>query len=154
MSRAQRLGLLALAIAVAVAAFLIVGTGGEDDDESAQTSTTPAAGTAQQAPTGTAPSAKPAPEPAVERVVLKGFAPVGGVKPIEAAKGDTVRFVVASDVADEIHLHGYDLYRDAAPGRPARFAIKADIEGVFDIESHQAEDAGNDALIAKLVVEP
>jgi hypothetical protein len=79
---------------------------------------------------------------------------VGGVKRIEAAKGDTVRFVVTADAADEIHLHGYDLYRDVAPGKPARFVVKADIEGVFDIESHEAEHSGKDALIAKLVVEP
>ena len=153
MSRSQRLGLLALAVAVAVAAFLIVGTGG-DDDEEATTTTSPAADTAQDAPTGTAPSAPPPPEPTVERVRLKDFVPVGGVKRIEAAKGDTVRFVVSADAADEIHLHGYDLYRDTAPGKPARFGFKANIEGVFDIESHEAEHSGKDALIAKLVVEP
>ena len=153
MSRAQRLGLLALAVAVAAAAFVIVGTGGSDDDETGTSSTAPVADTAQS-PTGTAPSAPPPPGPTVERVRLKDLAPVGGVRRIEAAKGDTVRFEVTADADDEIHLHGYDLYREVTPGKPARFVIKADIEGVFDIESHEAEHSGKDALIAKLVVEP
>ena len=76
------------------------------------------------------------------------------MKEIEAAKGDTVQIAVAVDHADEIHLHGYDLTRKAAPGKPARFRLPGDIEGIFDLESHEAEHAGNDALVAKLVVEP
>ena len=65
-----------------------------------------------------------------------------------------MRLVVSSDGSDEIHLHGYDITRNAAPGKPARFRFKADIEGVFEIESHTAEDAGREPLIARLVVEP
>ena len=53
-----------------------------------------------------------------------------------------MRIVVSSDAADEIHLHGYDIEKNAAPGTPARFNFKANIEGVFEIESHAAEDAG------------
>ena len=38
--------------------------------------------------------------------------------------------------------------------KPARFSFKADLEGVFEIESHAAEDAGQEPLIANLVVNP
>ena len=48
----------------------------------------------------------------------------------------------------------WDVEQDAAPGKPARFSFPATIEGVFEIESHEAEHAGKDALIARLVVEP
>ena len=65
-----------------------------------------------------------------------------------------MRFVVISDAADDIHLHGYDIEKKVAPGQPARFRVKADLEGVFEIESHIAEDAGREPLIARLVVEP
>ena len=73
---------------------------------------------------------------------------------IETKAGNTVRFVVISDAADDIHLHGYDIEKEASPGKPARFRVKADLEGVFEIESHIAEDAGREPLIARLVVEP
>jgi len=62
--------------------------------------------------------------------------------------------VVISDAPDDIHLHGYDIEKETAPGKPARFRIEADLEGVFEIESHVAEDAGREPLIARLVVEP
>ena len=41
-----------------------------------------------------------------------------------------------------------------APGRPARFRFRADAEGAFEIESHVAQDAGRDPLVARLVVSP
>lgn len=44
--------------------------------------------------------------------------------------------------------------REAAPGQPARFRFKANAKGAFEIESHVAEDAGLDALVAPLVASP
>jgi hypothetical protein len=41
---------------------------------------------------------------------------------------------VRSDVADHVHLHGYDLMRDVAPGAPAQLVFTADIPGRFEIE--------------------
>ena len=40
------------------------------------------------------------------------------------------------------------------PGAPARFNFTADAEGVFELESHTAEDAGLEPLVARLVVNP
>jgi FtsP/CotA-like multicopper oxidase with cupredoxin domain len=152
MSKGGRWGLVGLAVAVAVAAFLIARPG-DDDGESGQ-----AAGTATEtvtAPTATAPSApEPPPDgPDPTTIELTGSAVEEAVD-IAVAKGDEVRLIVRSDAPDEIHVHGYDISRDAAPGSPARFAFPATIEGVFEIESHEAEHAGLDALIARLVVEP
>ena len=96
----------------------------------------------------------PPPEPAVTRIRIKGGQVVGGAKRIEASTGDTVRIVVASDAPDELHLHGYDITVNSAPGQPARFQFKANLEGVFELESHVAEDAGRNPLVAQLVVQP
>ena len=85
---------------------------------------------------------------------MTGHAVEGGAAKIEVTKGQIVRFVVTSDAPDDIHVHGYDIERSAAPGKPARFSFKADIEGIFEIESHEAEHEGKDAVIAELVVEP
>jgi FtsP/CotA-like multicopper oxidase with cupredoxin domain len=154
MSKAGRLGLLALALVVAVLAFVVLKPG--DDDE--KVDGTPAAQTAKS-PTATSPSAQEPPTDGPDAVpsrtiTLTKHAANGGAPEIKAAKGQTVRFVVTSDAPDEIHVHGYDIEREVAPGEPARFSFKADIEGIFEIESHEAEHAGEDALIAKLVVEP
>jgi hypothetical protein len=146
MSRNQRLGLVALALAVAVAAFVLARPDDEDEGGGARTATT-------QAQTDSAPTATteaPEPRPATERVRIRGGEVVGGARKITVTKGELVRIEVTSDRADEIHLHGYDITRDVAPGRPARFRLKAENEGVFELEAH---DLGH-VKIASLVVEP
>ena len=154
MSRNQRIALLAAAVAVVVAAIVIAGGGDDDEDESTRT-TPPAADTATGgSPTATTPAAPEPARPDVQKITLRDFKPVGGVREIEAAKGDTVQIAVTVDHEDELHLHGYDLTREAAPGKPARFRFRAGIEGIFELESHEAEHAGEEAVVAKLVVRP
>ena len=156
MSRAGRLGLIALAAIVVVVAFVVASPG--DDDDGGQASNTPAQ-TTESPPTATAPSA-PEPPPdgpdraRVVRLELTGHAVEGGVKSVEVAKGERVRFDVISDEADDIHVHGYDIEQPVGPGTPTTFTFRADIEGIFEVESHQAEHVGKDPLIARLVVEP
>jgi hypothetical protein len=152
MSRNQRIGLVVAAVAVAVVAFLIARPGDDDDDGSERAAQTAPPAERESGATETQPSA-PA-EAEVSRIRVRDGSVVGGVQRVQANKGDTVRIVVTSNAPDEIHLHGYDIYEDAAAGKPARFVFRADIEGVFEIESHVAEDAGRDPLLARLVVEP
>ena len=86
---------------------------------------------------------------------------VEGTVPADVVDGDEVVLLPGSyllgtsdvEITDDIHVHGYDLERSVAPGAPARFVFPADIEGVFEIESHEAEHHGQDALIARLVVD-
>ena len=150
MSRGQRLGLIALAVAVAAVAFVVA----RPDDEEEKPAT-PAADTApgERSGTGEEPTATAEPRPE-QRIRLHAHRASGGVRRIAAKKGELVRLVVESDAADEIHLHGYDLTRKTRPAEPARFSFRADIEGIFEIESHEAEHEGIDPLIARLVVEP
>ena len=155
MSRNQRIGLIVAALVVAVVAFLIASPGGEDEpgEQAARTTTT----TTQEetAPAETeAEEPAPPPEPEVTRVRIRGGEVVGGAPDITVKNGDVVRIVVTSDAPDDIHLHGYDIEKQAAPGQPARFEVKADLEGSFEMESHVAEDAGRDPLVARLNVEP
>jgi hypothetical protein len=60
-----------------------------------------------------------------------------------------VRLRVVSDVADEIHLHGYDLKKDVPAGGSVTFSFTADIEGVFEVELE-----GRGEQIAQLTVRP
>jgi hypothetical protein len=161
MSRNQRVALVVAALAVAVVAFLIARPGGDDEAEPSdattpgQTDTETGTGDDSAEPQPTTETESPAPpKPKVTRIQIKSGTVAGGAKTIEVAKGDAVRIVVSADAPDEIHLHGYDITRNAAPGQPARFRFKANAEGAFEMESHTAEDAGLDPLVARLVVTP
>jgi hypothetical protein len=83
------------------------------------------------------------------RVTIRGGRPVGGIVRAEATKGESVVLVVRSDVADHIHVHGYDLISDVGPGRPARMQFRASLTGRFEIE---LEDQA--LQIAQLTVVP
>jgi hypothetical protein len=48
-----------------------------------------------------------------------------------------VRLVVTSDVADEIHVHGYELEKALTPGDPATLEFMADQSGLFEVELHE-----------------
>ena len=48
--------------------------------------------------------------------------------------GANVRIQVTSDVADEVHLHGYDKKVNVTPGAPATLAFNANIPGEFEVE--------------------
>ena len=48
--------------------------------------------------------------------------------------GEPVVIKVTSDVADEIHVHGYDKKADAGPGLVATITFVADKPGIFEVE--------------------
>ncbi len=81
--------------------------------------------------------------PSVEGVVIEvtiADGEVTGPARPSVAVGETVTIVVTSDVADELHVHGYDLFVTLAPGTPAELEFTADIPGIFEVElegSHQ-----------------
>jgi hypothetical protein len=117
------------------------------DDESAPTAATaPTATTTTQetttevttsVETTTEESTTTEPDDQTQRIVVEVDAnaePVGGIKQAQVTQDDRVELLVRSAVADEIHLHGYNLSQDVAPGQPARITFRADIAGVFEAE--------------------
>lgn len=66
---------------------------------------------------------------------------------VKARIGDTVEIIVTSDVAEEVHLHGYDIVADLEPGSATTMRFVADIPGIFEVEM---ENSG--ALIFELEV--
>jgi hypothetical protein len=117
---------------------------GSGDDKTTSSAQTPAATTDQTTPTtdtGTTTEETPAPADDGDVITVKGGQPQGGVKKLKAKQGDQVKITVESDQDGEIHLHGYDIMKDAGPGSPAEFDFKADIPGIFTIE---VEDTGTE----------
>ncbi|MDQ2706412.1 MAG: hypothetical protein M3Z25_01665 [Actinomycetota bacterium] len=58
----------------------------------------------------------------------------GGVSRVPVGLGRHVRLVVTSDVADEVHVHGYDLKADVPAHGAAMVDFVADRSGVFEVE--------------------
>jgi hypothetical protein len=85
----------------------------------------------------------------VPTVVIRDGEPVGGIEELEYSAGDEIRFEVTSDVADEVHVHGYDLMQDVAAGGTVSFDFPAEIEGIFEVELE-----GRKEQIAELRVNP
>jgi heme/copper-type cytochrome/quinol oxidase subunit 2 len=58
---------------------------------------------------------------------------------VRVSRGEKVRIQVEADHAEEVHVHGYDLKKDVAPGKPAVIEFTADASGVFEVELEQAK---------------
>ena len=124
MSSRARIGIVAAAVVALVVAFIIVnGSGGGDDNSSSSS--------------------------ANDVVKVVNAKPVGGVQKLKFTKGDTIKFTVESDTADEIHFHGYDVHQDVKAGGKVTFSVPATIEGRFvvELEDHKTQ-------IAEVEVEP
>ena len=126
----------------------------DDDDTAAttaaqttteQTTTEAPPATTTEQTTTTAP-----PEPQVVNlkiVVPADTAPT--VEQLSVQRDRQVVLVVESELTDHVHLHGYDLMADVAPGAPATIRFTADAPGRFEIE---LEDRG--LQIGELEVRP
>jgi len=122
----RRVVIAVAALALVVALFFVF----RPSDEAESTATTT---TTSSTPTQTPPPPTPPPAARVQ-IVVEGGRPVGGVRSVTVAKNRRVVLVVTSDVPEEVHLHGYNVARDVAPGEPARIPFRATIVGTVEVE--------------------
>lgn len=111
---------------------------------------TPGATASPDTPVATpsGPTVEPTTTPSLDAVEIEvEEGRVEGPDQITVATGDRVAIEVESDVADHVHVHGYDLFRDVPADRKVTIAFRATIPGVFEIE---LEDAG--LLLTRLEV--
>jgi hypothetical protein len=128
-SNRARAILAVVLIGAAVILFVVLGSGGSDSGGSGTT------------------VAKNAPPPTI---VVKNGKAVGGIRELDYTKGEEIRFRVKSvNVADEVHVHGYDLMKDVKPGGTVTFDFPASLEGIFE-----AELEGRKQQIIELRVNP
>jgi hypothetical protein len=148
MSRGQRLSFLVVAVVIAIVAIVVLADSSEDPSgtPSATTATPTSTATAEPPEAEPAETETPTPEPTPEPPpLLTG----GKVTKLEAKQGDTVRFRVRSPVAEEVHVHTYDVMKDLEPNKTATVSFKATITGIFEIEFEHAGEQ-----IAELRVDP
>jgi hypothetical protein len=134
---------------VALSTGFALASCGSDDDAAGTTVTTTTVPTTTEPPTTTTTPPPPPPKPTEVRVRVVGGAPRGGIVRKTVDQGDRVVVVVTSDVADHVHVHGYDLFGDVAPGKRVRIAFRARIPGRFLVELEDRH-----APLAELTVEP
>lgn len=115
-----------------------------DDDKADSTTTTAAAtgATTTTAASGSATSAPPAaggdaPGDGVIELTIRGSDVEGGVRREVVKQGAQITLRVTSDVADQLHLHTYDLKLDLVPGQSADLTFLAKMAGVFEVELEQ-----------------
>jgi heme/copper-type cytochrome/quinol oxidase subunit 2 len=121
------------ALVIAAVLFLVLRPGNQGPQMSS--SPTPRAtqtATNRQSPLPTATGE----QDAIEIEVEDGR--VQGPGRIEVSQGDQVRLEVKADMADEVHVHGYDILEDVQPGRETLVSFRADIPGIFEIELESA----------------
>ena len=142
-----------VAIGVILAVILFVVLSGDDESSNSAATTETAVQTTR---TGSAQSSSQSggePEEGgaarVPRIVVEGGQPLGGVQELTFSGGDDIRFLVKSDVADEVHLHGYDVMEDVPAGGQVEFDVPATIDGVFEVELEQRV-----VPLAEITVEP
>ena len=149
-----------LAILLTVGLALASGACGDDDDDDGDasvdrtttttaatagedTTTTSAVGgdetTTTAAGSGTPTSAaSPAggdePGDGVIELTIAGGNVEGGVRREQVKQGSQVTLRVTSDVADELHVHTYDLKLDLVPGQSSDLTFLAKVPGVFEVE--------------------
>ncbi len=143
--------LIGLGVLVALVVLFLVFRPGNDDEEGTGTTTSAvtAPPTIEPTTTETETATTAAPEGTQLVVTIRGGEPVDGIVRAEAKQGDPVVVIVRSDVADEVHVHGYDLMADVAPGKPVRIEFTANLTGRFEIELE-----GRGKQIAQLTVLP
>lgn len=136
----RSIALTLAALALFASGLVLASCGGGDDDTTATTLPGTVTDTTTTVDTTTTTETTPEPQGStVIRIAVVNAAPKGGIVREKVEKGDRVVLVVTSDVTDHIHLHGYDIMRDVAPGKPARLPFKATIPGRFEVE---LEDRG------------
>ncbi|MEW1587091.1 hypothetical protein AB0283_16825 [Micromonospora vinacea] len=139
----------AATLAAATLATLLLAACGQDDDPSVATPSTAPTSAAPSSATPTAPAptvtstpSASASTPAVDQQITVTIAkkrvdpPTGR---ITVSKGQLVRITVTSDVADELHVHGYDLGARLPAGTPGSVEFRADKTGLFEVETHESE---------------
>lgn len=117
-----------LAAAIAVAALVaLVACGGDGES--------PTVGPGGSAPTTVARSSGvTTPARTVLAVTVRGGSVVEGSSRQRATLNEAVTVRVTSDVADEVHVHGYDKKFAVAAGQSGETTFNANIPGVFEVE--------------------
>jgi glucose/arabinose dehydrogenase len=135
------------ALVPALVAVLLTGcaAGQEQDDTAAAPA--PASASPSAAPSESAsaapsvaptPTSSPTPSVRTVEVAYAGGQVTGTSGREEVPVGEQVVLRISSDVAEEVHVHGYDLEGAIPAGGSVDIPVTATIPGVFEVELHDS----------------
>ena len=142
MGRTMKIAVAAGTVVLGAVLFLLLRPSGTDDrtvDTTEAPRSVPRDGTVTRGPTRRPrPPRRSMPAAVTIRIVVRQGRVVGGARSVTVRRGRRVELVVRADAADEVHVHGYDLFRDLSAGSVTRLAFRADIAGRFEVELEHA----------------
>ncbi len=129
------------ALVPALVAALLTGCAAGQEQEDAAAAPASSAPASSASATASAPaSATPSPPPTVRAIAVSyaGGEVTGTSGREEVPLGERVVLRISSDVAEEVHVNGYDLEGAVPGGGSVDIPLTADIPGVFEVELHDA----------------
>jgi heme/copper-type cytochrome/quinol oxidase subunit 2 len=128
-----------LAVAALTTALLAAcGSGDPGGAASGPTTAASSAGSSASASMSSSPPASPEPAVVDVAVTVRGGRVTPPTHRVKVRRGQTVRLRVTSDVADEVHVHGFDLKKDVGAGQTATIEFVADQPGLDEVELESA----------------
>jgi preprotein translocase subunit SecF len=134
--RGQARWLILAGAAAAVVVLFFVLRGGDDGADT--TGTTTISTTTETTSTETTATTTATAEPTFVNVTVRGGEVLGGPKVYDVPFEQRVILTVTSDLADEVHVHGYDLMKDVAAGGTVKFSFVTTLSGSFEFELEDA----------------
>lgn len=135
---------------LAVVAMLLAACGSDEPTAAPSTSTAGAATstTVDASASTTAPTTTTTSDPVhtIDVTYANGQV-VGGVRTETVRLGEKVSLRVTSDVAEEVHVHTYDVMADVAAGQMAELELSATIPGRHEVE---LEKKGKQLLVLEV----
>ena len=124
------------AAAAAVALVVLAACGGDDDSPTVAGGQSPSTTARDATPTTSVGGASTTTAPAgtVLSVTVRGGSVVEGSARQRATLNQPVTIRVTSDVADEVHVHGYDKFFPVSANQRGEVTFVANIPGVFEVE--------------------
>lgn len=152
MNPARSALLLRLIAGMVIGTLAVTGCGGTTEDATDSPSSTSAApetsagdATTPSESAGVDPSPSDSEQPAQTPVIIEIQISAGQVRTeidrVPVAVGDAVRMTVASDVADQVHVHGIEELLAVEPGERAvlEFVVpEGTAPGLYEVETHDS----------------
>lgn len=127
------LGLVAMTTACGGRAAVTSTTAGATSTSSTTVVTTSPTSTTA-AVTTSAPSTTLDDQGEIPRIKVEDGVKTEGIDTLSVRVGETVRFEVEADVADEVHVHGFDLHFATVPDAEVLVEFEASAAGIFEVE--------------------
>jgi hypothetical protein len=129
-------------VGLLIAGGLLAGCGGDDGDAGAAATTTTTSGPTPTTEATASTEGRTTTTAGFQGTLIEARVTGEQVdtaqRRVRIKRGDKVRIRVQSDHAEEVHVHGYDLSQEVAPGTAAVIDFTADAPGVFEVELEQA----------------